>query len=97
MTSVFTRHIADTLEREPKVSPPVELKHQSAGRLLTWMLNYWGRPTISVRDVCRNGPHPRNLKEVTNAIEMLAKQGWLLAIPGRQHDNRIWRIIRENR
>jgi hypothetical protein len=97
MPSVFTKHIADTLEKhKPKINPP-ELKHQAAGRLLNWMLSYWDRPTISVRDICRNGPHPRNLKEATNAIETLAKQGWLLPIPGRQHDNRIWRIIRENK
>ena len=96
MPSVFQKFIADTLEKEqPKINPPAELKASAAGRLLHWLIYFWGEPTISVRDICVYGPRPRNLKDATNLTETLAKQGWLLPVPGRQHDNKVWKIIRE--
>jgi hypothetical protein len=96
MPSVFTKHIADTLEKDqPKISPPTELKSQSAGKLLNWILNSWNGPTISIRDICWRGPRPRNLKEVISAIETLAKHGWLVPAKAHRYDRKIWKIIRE--
>jgi hypothetical protein len=94
--SIFRRHIADTLEKDqPKKGSSNELKHQPAGKLLGWILNSWKEPTISIRDIYWRGPRPRILKEVINAAETLARQGWLTPTKTHRQDRKTWRIVRE--
>jgi hypothetical protein len=79
--SIFTKFIADTLEREPKVTPPTNLEFLPAGKLLNWLLHHWKKPTVTTRELCQFGPRPREWKEVVGLAEALAKQGWLLPMP----------------
>jgi hypothetical protein len=96
MASVFTRHIADTLEREPKVSPPINLEQLQAGRLLNWILNFWDGDTISVRDICWRGPEvARKHKDAIALAETLVRQGWLTPAKSHRYDRKTWRIVRE--
>jgi hypothetical protein len=93
MTSVFSQHISDTLEKDqPKVSPPTELGHSQIGKLLTWLLFRWKKPTINIFEICNFGPRPRNKwKEAEILAQELAKSGWL--VPA--EDRKSWMVIRK--
>lgn len=94
--SVFTKFIADTLEKDqPEKIPQVDLKMLPAGRLLKWILDSWDEPTISIKEICVYGPRPRIRKEAVSRAETLAQQGWLIPVKTRQHDGKKWRIVRE--
>jgi hypothetical protein len=94
--SIFTQYIADTLEREPKITPPAELKMLPAGKLLNWLLHCWGRDTISMREICWRGPNGmRDRKNVMDMTETLTQRGWLLPLPTQQINRKEWKIIRE--
>jgi hypothetical protein len=98
MTSVFTKHIADTLEKHepPKTSSQIDPKSQPLGRLLYWLTHHWKKDVISVREICWRGPQAtRDRKNAIAVSEILAQRGWLLPIPAHRHDRKVWKIIRE--
>ena len=95
--SVFARHIFEPERRAPEIIPPVNLRSLPAGKLLTWIRDFWNEPTISIREIRIYGPHTiRNRKDAMDAADTLAQQGWLLPTRGPQSRSKIWLIIREN-
>ena len=80
--------------------PPVEKAQDrsAAQKLLDW-LQRWDKPTVCVRDIRIYGPGSlRNQKNVTDAAEVLVKNGWLTPVQDettrRRHGHK-WRIVRK--
>ena len=75
--------------------PPVEKAQDrsAAQKLLDW-LQRWDKPTVCVRDIRIYGPGSlRNQKSVTDAAEVLVKNGWLASVQTR-HGHK-WRVVRK--
>jgi hypothetical protein len=90
--SVFSRHIADSLEKEQ----PVELLQTPlAQKLLDWSINYWSQPTISMREIRAYGPNSiRDWKIARTLTEILVRQGWFTPLKTHRYDRSEWRIVR---
>src|SRR5262245_14502794 len=65
-------------------------------KLLSWLLNYWTKPTISLREICRHGPHStRDWETAMNLAETLVQRGWFIRHETqRGRDMRVWQILR---
>src|SRR5262245_25284933 len=89
--SVFARYVADA--PEPKQTAPEVIRMGPAAttiptagpkahpteKFLDWLLNYWTKPTISLREICRYAPHAgRDWEKAMNLAETLAQRGWLV-------------------
>ena len=78
--------VEKTTDPQRKGAPQIEL-------LLDWLVNRWGRTTITVRQIRNYGPGPLRDKEVASRLAYaLADQGWLIPIRGQRIDSRVWRI-----
>src|SRR5262245_41402710 len=106
--SVFARYVADAPETnriEPEVirMGPAAVTIPTAGpkahpteKFLSWLLNYWTKPTISLREICRLGPHvTRDWESAMDLAETLVQRGWLIRRETqRRRDMREWQIVR---
>jgi hypothetical protein len=106
--SVFARYIVDsppeakqrgsTLPRGPllqPIVPPSDYKSHPVERLLDWLVNRWGKPTVSARDIQRFGPNPIRDRNSANAMaEILVEHGWLAPLKTHRYDRREWQIVR---
>jgi transposase len=104
--SFFARYIDAPKERpaEPEVIrmgpaaatiPPASPKAHPTEKLLSWLLNHWTKPTISLREICRYGPNAiRDWESATSLSETLVQRGWLTRIETRRRDMREWQILR---
>jgi hypothetical protein len=69
-------------------SPPIE-------KCLDWLVNRWPKPSVRIRDFLQFGPPAaRNRKSATALAESLAAAGWLAPLKTRQHNMKLWRIVR---
>ena len=86
----------DIFKRLSAGRPPSVEKAQDrspAQKLLDW-LQRWDKPVVRVRDVRIYGPGSlRNQKSVTDAAEILVKNGWLTSVQAR-HGHK-WRVVRK--
>jgi hypothetical protein len=86
----------DIFKRLSAGRPPAIEKAQDrspAQKLLDW-LQRWDKPVVRVRDVRIYGPGSlRNQKSVTDAAEVLVKNGWLASVQTR-HGHK-WRVVRK--
>jgi hypothetical protein len=65
----------------------------SAQELLHWLQHNWGKPTISLRDIQKQGPRPiRDRRSAATYAENLEKQGWLIELKAFRRDRRVWRL-----
>ena len=68
--SIFARYIEDDgpkkesptepeiVRRGPQpIIPPTYSKSSPSEKLLAWLVNYWGKPTITLRDIYSYGPN----------------------------------------
>ena len=88
---------ADLFERLAEGRPPAIKKPEvsPAQRLLDW-LQRWEKDTIHEREVRNYGPRIfRDPKNAVDAIEALARHGWLTWVPSRQRITKEWRINRK--
>src|SRR4051794_37384142 len=105
--SVFARYVAEPEKEQPPVTiprgpllqpivPPSDSKSPPIERLLDFLVNRWRRPEIRIREICQFGPNPiRNRKNALALAETLAANGWLAPLPPtRQHNEKLWRIVR---
>jgi hypothetical protein len=93
--SVFSKYIADSLERHEPEIPRTNLKLLPVGRLLNWILNYWDERTISARDIYTYGPRCiQNLQDAVGVAEILVQQGWLIPVRAHRHDRKLWLVVR---
>jgi hypothetical protein len=76
--------------------PPAHSGSPPSEKLLAWLVNFWGRPTITLRDISAYGPNcARNPTDVMNLTKTLVQFGWLEPIAAWRRDQKKWRIIRE--
>src|SRR5262245_13695897 len=107
-TSFFARYIDAPKERsvEPEkilrgpllkpIVPPTDPKAPPIEKTLDWLVNRWPKPTIRVREILQFGPPAaRNRKSALALAETLAANGWLAPLPTRQHNEKMWAIVRE--
>jgi hypothetical protein len=87
-------------QRKPIEAPvdtgpkPAELPWpETAQRLLDWLQNRWGEPTISTRNICQFGPHLiRDRKSALANARILVEHGWLSPIRTHRSDRQVWRV-----
>jgi hypothetical protein len=87
----------EIVRRGPQpIIPLIHLKSSPSEKLLAWLVNYWARPTITLRDICAYGPHSvRDPKDVMNLTQTLTEFGWLIPVEAWRRDQKKWRIVRE--
>jgi hypothetical protein len=106
--SVFSRYIEEKPERErfeePDIvrkgpQPIIPLSHRKSSpseKLLEWLVNHWGRPTITLRDIYSYGPNcARDPMSRASLTETLAQYGWLVPTKAWRRDMKKWRVVRE--
>src|SRR5262245_45153521 len=76
--------------------PPAGPKAHPTEKFLSWLLNYWTKPTISLREICRLGPNgTRDWESAMDLAETLVQRGWLVRRETqRRRDMREWQIVR---
>ena len=90
----------DIVRQGPRpLVPPAHAKSSPSEKLLSWVLNYWPAPIVSLRDIRAFGPWCiRDPRSVTlHTIRTLAEYGWLIEIPTHRRDRRVWKVVREPR
>jgi hypothetical protein len=106
--SVFSRLIAEpekrqqapteTIPRGPllqPIVPPADKDSPPTEKLLDFLINRWSKPAIRVRDILRFGPGSlRNRKSAITLAEALEVHGWLRPLATRQHNMKMWQIVR---
>jgi hypothetical protein len=87
----------EIVRRGPQpIIPLIHLKSSPSEKLLAWLVNYWARPTITLRDICAYGPHSvRDPKDVMNLTQTLTEFGWLIPVEAWRRDQKKWRVVRE--
>jgi hypothetical protein len=105
--SVFAKYIEGEPEKEPAepdivrkgpqpIIPPAHRKSSPSEKLLEWLVNYWAKPTITLRDISAYGPRcARDPKDVVSLTEILVQYGWLAPTKAWRRDMKKWRVIRE--
>src|SRR6478672_10569634 len=84
------QRFADSPEqREPEIVrrgpqpiiPPAHHKSSPSEKLLAWLINYWGRPTITARDISCYGPNcARDPMDRISLTKTLVACGWLAPV-----------------
>jgi len=76
--------------------PPASPKAPLAEKFLSWLLNDWTKPTISLREICRLGPTAgRDWECAMDLAETLVQRGWLVRREmQKRRDMRVWEIQR---
>src|SRR5262249_20382794 len=106
--SVFSRFIEDdgpkkerlpgTTPRGPllqPIVPPANYNSSPTEKLLDWLVNRWPKPSVRVRDICRFGPGSLgDRKSAINLAEALEAHGWLTPLKTRQHNMKMWQVVR---
>ena len=98
MASLFERlnvgrpaPVEETIKQPRIGSPPIE-------KLLDWLVNYWTRPTVSVREICIYGPNcVRDKKTILSLAQTLVERGWLAPTKTRRRDMKKWQITARNK
>src|SRR5262245_8167143 len=88
----------ETIPRGPllqPIVPPTDHRSPPIEKTLDWLVNRWPKPAVRVRDILRFGPPAaRNRKSAIVLAETLAANGWLAPLPTRQHNEKMWAIVR---
>jgi hypothetical protein len=104
--SVFAKYITEP-EKEPSqpdivrrgpqpIIPPAHRKSSPSEKLLSWIINYWPKSTITLRDISAFGPRSvRDPKDVMNLTKVLTEFGWLIPLEAWRRDMKKWRVVRE--
>ena len=79
--------------------PIIPLAHRKSApseKLLEWLVNYWPKPTVTLRDIYSYGPNcARDPMDRANLIGTLTEYGWLVPVQAWRRDMKKWRVIRE--
>ena len=94
--SVFAKYVEEPEKEqldEPEIvrrgpQPIIPLAHRKSApseKLLEWLVNYWPKSTITLRDISAFGPRSvRDPKDVMNLTQTLTEFGWLVPVPARR-------------
>lgn len=87
----------EIVRRGPQPIVPLNyLKASPSEKLLAWLINFWARPTITLRDFRAYGPNCiRDPADIMSLTKTLTECGWLIPIKGWRRDMKKWRVIRE--
>jgi hypothetical protein len=87
-----------TIPRGPllqPIVPPTDHGSPTIEKALDWLINRWPKPAVRVRDILRFGPPAaRNRKSAIAMAESLVANGWLLPLKTRQHNMKMWQVVR---
>jgi hypothetical protein len=87
----------DIVRRGPQ--PLIPLAHRKSSQseqLLSWLINFWPRPFITLRDISAFGPRcVRDPMDATKLTQTLSEFGWLIPVEAWRRDQKKWRVIRE--
>lgn len=79
--------------------PIVPLAHRRSSpteKLLSWMINFWPKSIITLRDITAYAPRSvRDPKDALHLTGVLTEYGWLEPIAARRRDQKKWRVVRE--
>jgi len=80
---------APPTEEKPKVDP--------AQRLLTWLLQGWPGQTINSKQLYQYAPKSirPDRESAIKTAEVLVKCKWLVPLPTRRRNERLWQILRK--
>lgn len=106
MSSVFAKYIAEAPEQHAEAEivrrgpqPLIPLAHSKASpseRLLSWLINFWPKPSITLRDVRAYGPPcARDPMDAVRLTQVLTEFGWLKPAKAHRRDMQKWTIVRE--
>ena len=74
---------------------PAETTINQPQVLLDWLIRFWTKPSITLRDIHRSGPHLLRDKEtILNLTQGLVERGWLIPQETWRRDKREWKIAR---
>src|SRR5262245_56951868 len=77
-------------------APVEKAQEPSAQRLLNWLINHWSKPGITAREIQQLRPRViRDQKSVSDATEILVRQGWLTPVETHRRDMRECQITRK--
>ena len=87
----------EIIRRGPRGVSPLTHRNSSPNeKLLSWMINYWHKPVITLRDISAFGPNcVRDPADIMSLTKTLVQYGWLEPAPAWRRDMTKWRIIRE--
>src|SRR5262249_6173504 len=80
-------------DKPPPAQPQKPLPEQL---MLDWLLQRWPHQTVSSKQIYQYPPHSIHFDR-ENAIktaEILERYGWLVPLPRRQRNWRVWKIMR---
>jgi hypothetical protein len=79
--------------------PIIPLAHRRSSpseQLLAWLLNYWAKPTVTLRDISAYGPNcVRDPMDVMSLTKILVEYGWLIPVRAWRRDMKKWRVVRQ--
>jgi hypothetical protein len=82
-------------QKGPSPAPTEPAREDQTTMLLEWLVRFWTRPSITLRDFHRSAPHSLRDKEtILDLTQNLAKRGWLIPQETRRRDKREWKIAR---
>jgi hypothetical protein len=77
------------------IVPPTDHRSPLIEKCLDWLVNRWSKPSVRIRDFLRFGPPAaRNRKSAIAMAELLAANGWLRRVETRQHNMKLWQVVR---
>jgi len=77
------------------VLPPTGPNAHPTEKFLSWLINDWAKPTISLREICRYAPNAgRDWERGMGLAETAVQRGWLVRLETRRRDMRVWQILR---
>jgi hypothetical protein len=87
----------EIIRRGPQpIIPPAHRKASPNEQLLTWMVNHWSKPTVTLRDISAYGPNcVRDPADIMSLTKTLVQYGWLIPVRAWRRDMKKWRIVRE--
>ena len=87
----------EIVRRGPQpIIPQAHPKSHPSEKLLAWIVNYWPKPTITLRDIYSYAPNSvRDPADIINLTKTLTEFGWLIPTTAWRRDMKKWRIIRE--
>jgi hypothetical protein len=98
--SVFAQYIdAPKEEGRPAANArhPLGSRQTPIEKLLDWLVNYWGKTTVTAREIYIYGPNcVRDRPTTLNLAQTLVERGWLVPIKPRgpsRRDKREWKIV----
>jgi hypothetical protein len=93
----FKSDAPEIIRRGPQpIIPLPHFKSSPGEKLLSWIVNDWPNPVISLRDIRVYGPNcTRDPLNATSLTKILAEYGWLIPVKAWRRDRKTWKIVRE--